>query len=74
MAAFEYRALDGKGKEKKGILEADTVKQIRQTLRDQGLIPLEVVAAAEGEKQAKGAKKTLFGSFFKAKVNQKTAI
>lgn len=49
MAAFEYRALDGKGKEKKGILEADTVKQIRQTLRDQGLMPLEVVAAAEDE-------------------------
>ena len=65
MAAFEYRALDGRGKEKKGILEADTVKQIRQTLRDQGLMPLEVVAAAEGEKQATGAKGSLFGSFFK---------
>ena len=69
MAAFEYRALDGKGKEKKGILEADTVKQIRQTLRDQGLMPLEVVAAAEGEKQTKGAKSSLFGSFFKPKIS-----
>ena len=68
MAAFEYRALDGKGKEKKGILEADTVKQIRQTLRDQGLMPLEVVAAAEGEKQAKGAKSSLLSSFFKPKI------
>ena len=69
MAAFEYRALDGRGKEKKGILEADTVKQIRQTLRDQGLMPLEVVAAAEGEKQATGAKGSLFGSFFKPKIS-----
>ena len=69
MAAFEYRALDGKGKEKKGILEADTVKQIRQTLRDQGLMPLEVVAAAEGEKQVKGAKKSLFSGFFKPKIS-----
>ena len=69
MAAFEYRALDGKGKEKKGILEADTVKQIRQTLRDQGLMPLEVVAAAEGEKQAKGAKSSLLSSFFKPKIS-----
>lgn len=41
MAAFEYRALDGRGKEKKGILEADTAKQVRQLLRDQKLTPLE---------------------------------
>lgn len=34
MAAFEYRALDGRGKEQKGILEADTAKQIRQALRE----------------------------------------
>lgn len=42
MAAFEYKALDGRGKNKKGILEADTAKQIRQMLREKGLTPLEV--------------------------------
>jgi general secretion pathway protein F len=51
MAAFEYRALDGKGKEKKGILEADTAKQVRQMLRDKAMMPLEVLPAAEKDKQ-----------------------
>ena len=51
MAAFEYRALDGKGKEKKGILEADTAKQVRQMLREKALMPLEVAPAAEKDKQ-----------------------
>ncbi|CAM4405623.1 type II secretion system inner membrane protein GspF [Pseudoalteromonas ostreae] len=69
MAAFEYRALDARGKEKKGIQEADTAKQIRQSLREQGLTPLEVVPAAEGEKQVKGEKSPLFGSFFKSKIS-----
>ncbi|MDB2355670.1 MAG: type II secretion system inner membrane protein GspF [Pseudoalteromonas sp.] len=69
MAAFEYRALDGRGKEKKGILEADTAKQIRQSLREQGLTPLEVVPAAEGDKQVKGAKQSLFSGMFKSKIS-----
>ncbi|TMP76893.1 type II secretion system protein GspF, partial [Pseudoalteromonas ruthenica] len=51
MAAFEYRALDSKGKEKKGILEADTAKQVRQMLREKALMPLEVAPAAEKDKQ-----------------------
>ncbi|MEH6817425.1 MAG: type II secretion system inner membrane protein GspF [Pseudoalteromonas distincta] len=69
MAAFEYRALDGRGKEKKGILEADTAKQIRQTLRDQKLTPLEVVPAAQSDKQVKGEKAPLLGGFFKATIS-----
>lgn len=69
MAAFEYRALDGRGKEKKGILEADTAKQIRQSLREQGLTPLEVMPAAEGDKQVKGAKSSAFGGLFKSKIS-----
>jgi general secretion pathway protein F len=69
MAAFEYRALDARGKEKKGIQEADTAKQIRQSLREQGLTPLDVVPAAEGDKQVKGEKSSPFGSFFKAKIS-----
>ncbi|MBB1352259.1 type II secretion system inner membrane protein GspF [Pseudoalteromonas sp. AS84] len=69
MAAFEYRALDGRGKEKKGILEADTAKQIRQTLRDQKLTPLEVIPAAQSDKQVKGEKAPLFGGFFKPTIS-----
>jgi general secretion pathway protein F len=69
MAAFEYRALDSRGKEKKGILEADTAKQIRQILRDQKLTPLEVVPAAQSDKQVKGEKAPLFGHFFKPTIS-----
>lgn len=42
MAAFDYIALDAKGKEKKGVAEGDTARQVRQTLRDQGLTTLEI--------------------------------
>ena len=52
MAAYEYIALDARGKQKKGVLEADSVRQIRQLLRDQGLVPMEVDAARE--QQSKG--------------------
>jgi len=69
MAAFEYRALDGRGKEKKGILEADTAKQVRQLLRDKSLTPLEVVPAAQSDKQVKGEKAPLFGSLFKPSIS-----
>ncbi len=42
MAAFEYKALDKKGKSKKGTLEGDNARQVRQRLKEQGLIPVEV--------------------------------
>lgn len=52
MAAYEYIALDARGKQKKGVLEADSVRQIRQLLRDQGLVPLEVDTAREQQATA----------------------
>ncbi len=51
MAAFEYIALDDRGKQKKGVLEADSVRQIRQMLRDQGLVPLDVDTASERQRK-----------------------
>lgn len=50
MGAFEYKALDARGRERKGTLEGDTPRSVRQTLREQGLTPLEVTAAAESER------------------------
>lgn len=47
MSAFNYVALDTTGKRKKGVLEADTARQVRQKLRDQGLTPLEVIAVSQ---------------------------
>lgn len=55
MGAFEFAALDKSGKEKKGVLEGDSPRAIRQQLRDQGLIPLSVDEVAQRESKA-GAK------------------
>ena len=47
MAAFIYTALDISGKEQKGILEADSSRQIRQQLRDKGYTPLKIRIASD---------------------------
>lgn len=52
MAAFEYTALDGNGRRRKGVLEADSMRQIRQLLRDRGLAPLAVATAAQPKGKA----------------------
>lgn len=44
MATFEYKAITEQGKTKKGTLEGESPRHIRQLLRDQGLTPLEVKA------------------------------
>lgn len=49
MGAFEFAALDAAGKERKGVLEGDSARQIRQQLRDQGLLPLHVDEVAQRE-------------------------
>lgn len=51
MAAFEYQALDNKGKQHKGVLEADSSRQVRQQLRDKGWMPLSVDAANDKQKK-----------------------
>ena len=51
MAAFEYKALDGKGRNKSGVLEGDSARQVRQLLREQGLTPLEVNETTEKAKR-----------------------
>ncbi|WP_457790197.1 GspF family T2SS innner membrane protein variant XcpS [Pseudomonas sp. PL-6] len=55
MAAFEYIALDGRGRQQKGVLEADSARQVRQLLRERQLAPLEVKATRNRE-QAGGAR------------------
>jgi len=42
MAAFEYQAVDAKGKNHKGLIEADTARQARQQLRGMSLMPVQV--------------------------------
>jgi general secretion pathway protein F len=47
LAAFEYIALDSRGRQSKGVLEADTARQVRSQLRDKGFTPLEVNAVSQ---------------------------
>ena len=54
MAAFEYVVLDANGKQNKGVMEADSARQLRQMLRDQGLMPLEVNPANDREQSTQG--------------------
>jgi general secretion pathway protein F len=49
MGAFEYIALDKAGREKKGVIEGDAPRQVRQQLREQGWVPLEVQEVAQRE-------------------------
>jgi general secretion pathway protein F len=49
VGAFEYVALDSAGREKKGVLEGDTARQVRQLLRERSMVPLEVSEVAEKE-------------------------
>lgn len=54
MAAFEFKALDLGGKQKKGIVEADSARQVRQQLRDKGWSPLSVEQSTERQKGSDG--------------------
>ena len=45
MAAFEYTAIDARGRQRKGIEEGDSGRQVRQTLRERGLAPTSVALA-----------------------------
>lgn len=54
MGAFAYKALNSSGKQQTGILEADTARQIRQQLRERGLIPLEVETVTEKTNKSSG--------------------
>ena len=49
MGAFEYTAVDTAGRERKGVLEGDTARQVRQLLRDQALLPISVGEIAQRE-------------------------
>jgi len=52
MAAYAYQAMDKSGKNKSGVLEGDNPRQIRQQLREKGLIPMQVDQVAEKERKS----------------------
>ncbi|HKJ08412.1 MAG TPA: type II secretion system inner membrane protein GspF [Gammaproteobacteria bacterium] len=52
MGAFEFNALDDGGRERSGVLEGDTARQVRQQLRERGWLPLSVQEVAQKEARA----------------------
>ncbi len=58
MAAYEYAAYDKNGKQKKGVLEGDSARQIRQKLRDLNLYPLSVEAVNDKESASSSSDKS----------------
>jgi len=56
MGAFEYTAVDASGRERKGVLEGDTARQVRQALREQALLPVTVHEVAQTEQRRRTVK------------------
>jgi general secretion pathway protein F len=53
MGAFEYTAVDRGGRQRKGVLEGDTARQVRQLLRERGMLPMAVSEVVERERRAR---------------------
>lgn len=56
MPAYEYKAVNAKGKEEKGILEGDSARSIRQILREKSLVALEVNEVKDTSDNGSGLK------------------
>jgi len=56
MGAFEFVAMDAGGKERKGVLEGDTPRQVRSQLREKGWVPLTVEEVHQRTKSAGSGK------------------
>ena len=52
MGAYQYVAVDGGGKEHRGVLEGDTPRHVRQLLRERQLLPVEVAEVESRERVA----------------------
>ena len=56
MTAFRYEAVDAAGKSRRGLIDAETARQVREQLRGAGLFPTAITAANNGE--AEGVERT----------------
>lgn len=55
MAAFEYQAIDGDGRTRKGVISADSQKAARRELRRQALVPVKLSPTREASGKASRA-------------------
>src|SRR5438045_4455551 len=48
MASYRYEAVDARGKPKRGLIDAETPRQVRDQLQGEGLFPTAIDAAITG--------------------------
>lgn len=53
MPAYDYVVLDAAGKQKKGVLEGDSPRQVRQQLKEKGMFPLSVETSSQKGQEKK---------------------
>lgn len=68
MGAFSYRALDGSGRLVRGVIEADSERQVRSQLRARSLKPVEVAVAGAADKTSRGSG---WRGLFKPRIGQR---
>jgi general secretion pathway protein F len=62
MPAFAYQALDAAGKTRRGVMQGDTARSVRASLREEGLNPLDVAPVAEAKQRAGVFRRGLSGA------------
>ena len=60
MKTFEYRGFDAAGKTAKGLIEAFDLKDAREKLSQQGILPQKIHAAGGSEKKSSTSQRNLF--------------
>lgn len=70
MPVFEYKALDSKGKNIKGILEANSESQARTKLRSQGKFPVAIVESSSKKSKAGGRSSQGISLFERVKAEE----
>ena len=53
MATYNYKAVDNKGKDKSGVVQAESPRSARQLLREKGLMVAHLQVAKEGKEKAR---------------------
>ena len=71
MAKFQYVAMDGNGKEKKGIIEAETDTAATAQIKQMGLFPTSLVAVKSSSSGKPTAKAGMGFGFAAPKVSSK---
>ncbi|MBW8191258.1 type II secretion system inner membrane protein GspF [Neiella marina] len=69
MAVFQYKAIDAKGKQAKGVEEAESAKQARQQLRERGLMPVQLDEVAAGRSAKSGESDAKPGGRFRGRIS-----